>query len=66
MSESPKCVHCGKEKAVGFVRTESPTKAAHRDFRLCIPCIFDMERWMENKPNARGEFPEMEWKSIDR
>ena len=66
MSESPKCVHCGKEKAVGFVRTESPTKAAHRDFRLCMPCIIDIERWMENEPNAKDLYPRLRWEALER
>jgi hypothetical protein len=57
LSEAPKCQHCGKEKAVGFVRTESPTKTYHRDFRLCMPDIIDFERWILHETNAKGQIP---------
>jgi hypothetical protein len=58
-TEKVTCIHCGKEKAVGFVKTSSPTKSYSRDFRLCMPDIIDMEKWMEKKPNAKGQIPVM-------
>lgn len=59
--DEAKCDHCGTTKAVGYVKTESPTKTYSRKFHLCMPDIIDLERWIENKPNAKGLKPVLIW-----
>ena len=57
MTGTTKCIRCGTEKAVGKVHTQSPTNYFSRDFNVCMPDIVNLERWLENKPNAKAYIP---------
>jgi hypothetical protein len=47
------CRRCGNQKAVGHIKTTSPTGSFSKDYDVCMTCILKIEAWLENKKDER-------------